>query len=405
MDLKSGHPFWLVKDGLPAAFPALRNDIQCDVVVIGAGITGALVAHALAHADLDVVVLDKRDVGWGSTCASTALLQYEIDTELVDLAKRFGEDLAVRAYRACEDAIAALRDICRSVRQSDFKAMRSLYLASHWYHVRRLRAELALRRKHGFAVDGVERAELLDRFSIRAPFALLTQSAAQVDPYLLTYSIFRKLNRGGVRIYDRSAVLHWSAQSRGLRVCTDAGCAVACKHLVVAAGYESARYLRQSVARNHSTYALATEPLPEGLGFLKDTLLWESARPYLYLRSTADGRIIAGGEDDRVDVAAKRDACVVRKSQRLIRKMNRLLPAMSMEPSFAWAGTFGETRDGLPYFGPHPEHGPRVLFAMAYGGNGITFSAIGAQILRARIQRASHPLMKFFSFDRLLKMP
>ena len=74
MDLKSGYPFWTVKNGLPAAFPPLLEDIDCDVAVIGAGISGALIAQSLADAGLDVAVLDKRDVGWGSTSASTALL-------------------------------------------------------------------------------------------------------------------------------------------------------------------------------------------------------------------------------------------------------------------------------------------------------------------------------------------
>ncbi len=85
MDLRSGHPYRLLKNCLLATYPALQNDTSCDVVVIGAGITGALAAFYLACAGVDAVVLDKRDVGAGSTAASTALLQHAADTELVDL--------------------------------------------------------------------------------------------------------------------------------------------------------------------------------------------------------------------------------------------------------------------------------------------------------------------------------
>ena len=67
MDLKSGYPYWTVRDGLVAAFPPLSRDLDCDVAVIGAGITGALIARELQDAGLDVVVLDRRDAGWGST--------------------------------------------------------------------------------------------------------------------------------------------------------------------------------------------------------------------------------------------------------------------------------------------------------------------------------------------------
>lgn len=109
MDLKSGYPWWTVHDALPGAFPPLEADLRCDVAVIGAGITGALVADEFAAHGHDVAVLDRREAGWGSTAASTALLQYEIDTPMRELAKHYGEEAAVLAYRACLEAIGALR--------------------------------------------------------------------------------------------------------------------------------------------------------------------------------------------------------------------------------------------------------------------------------------------------------
>ncbi len=120
MDLKSGYPFWAVKNGLMAAFPPLQTDIKCDVAVIGGGITGALIADELTSHHFDVVVIEQRDVGWGSTAASTALLQYEIDTHLVDLTKRYGEEAAVLAYQGCATAITELHDLAAEVCDVDF---------------------------------------------------------------------------------------------------------------------------------------------------------------------------------------------------------------------------------------------------------------------------------------------
>jgi glycine/D-amino acid oxidase-like deaminating enzyme len=401
MDLKSGYPFWTVKNGLPAAFPPLLDDVECDVAVIGAGISGALIAHSLADAGLDVVVLDKRDVAWGSTAASTALLQYEIDTELVPLARAVGEPSAVAAYRACEGAISELCDLAAHVGRSGFTRTKSLYLASNARHAQRLRVECALRRKHGFAVAVLERAQVRSHFGLDAPLALLTEVAAQVDPYRLTYSLLGNLRDRGVRVFDRTRVCDWKSTSRGLRLRVERDVAVHCRHVVVAAGYETQQYLRRRVAANHSSYALVTEPVEGGLGPLRRLLLWESARPYLYLRSTSDNRIIVGGEDDKVDLPAKRDAAVAHKAGVLMRKLAKLLPGKELEASYAWAGTFAETNDGLPFFGPHEQHGPRVHFAMAYGGNGIVFSVIGAGILRAQILGKAHPLKRLFSFERL----
>ena len=97
MDLKSGYPYWAVKNGLMKPFPRLEADHRCDVAIVGGGITAALIAQAMAGEGLDVAVVEQRDIGWGSTAASTALLQYEIDTHLVDLARRHGEAQAALA--------------------------------------------------------------------------------------------------------------------------------------------------------------------------------------------------------------------------------------------------------------------------------------------------------------------
>ena len=60
MDLKSGYPWWTVRNGLPGAFPPLEGDLRCDVAVIGAGITGALAAAEFAAHGHEVAVFDRR---------------------------------------------------------------------------------------------------------------------------------------------------------------------------------------------------------------------------------------------------------------------------------------------------------------------------------------------------------
>jgi glycine/D-amino acid oxidase-like deaminating enzyme len=401
MDLKSGYPFWAVKNGLMHAFPPLLDDLRCDVAILGAGITGALIADEFAAHGHSVALLDQRDVAWGSTAASTAMLQYEIDTHLVDLAKQYGEPDALLAYRACAKAIDQLADLARSLRDVDFARRDSLYFASKPRHVEALREEYALRARNGFEVEWLEQAAVRERFGFDAPAAILSAQAASVDPYRFASRLLARLSRKGVGVYDRTRVDAVRPTRGGVTLETAGGARVRADHLVLAAGYASQQYLRRRVARNRSSYAFVTDPLPDAvLGALRDTMLWESARPYLYLRSTGDGRLVVGGEDDAIDVPARRDARVERKAARLVKKVARLFPDLELEPVFSWAGTFAETEDGLPWFGPHPELGPRVLFAMAYGGNGITYSMLGAGLLRAIVERRRHPLRNLFSFAR-----
>ena len=70
MDLHSGAPFWLVRNGLERELAPLDQHERCDVAIVGAGVTGTLVADALICAGLDVVVVDQHMPGMGSTAAS-----------------------------------------------------------------------------------------------------------------------------------------------------------------------------------------------------------------------------------------------------------------------------------------------------------------------------------------------
>ena len=402
MDLKSGYPFWAVKNGLMRAFPPLEADLRCDIAVVGAGITGALIADELVSHGHDVVVIDQRDAGWGSTAASTALLQYEIDTHMVDLAKRYGEPRAALAYRACSDAIDMLAAKAAELRDVDFGRMRSLYFASRRSHKGALRDEFELRRKHGFEMTWLERGDIEARYGFAAPAAILSRQAARVDPYRMAYKLLARIEKAGAAVHDRSPVTRLDIHARGATLETATGGTVRAKHVVMAAGYASQQYLDRKVAKNRSSYAFVTDPIEAGLlGELADTMVWESARPYLYLRATGDGRLVVGGDDDSIDIPSRRDARVDGKAARLARKVGKLFPRLPLEPTFAWAGTFAETEDGLPWFGSQPRTGPRMLFAMAYGGNGITYSMLGAGLIRAMIERRKHPLSGIFGFDRM----
>ena len=96
MDVRSNEPFWLIKNSLPQSYPSLKEDISSEVLIIGAGITGALIAYKLIKENRKVIMAERRDVCNGSTAASTSMLQYEID---VPLHKSFAEVAYELLYR------------------------------------------------------------------------------------------------------------------------------------------------------------------------------------------------------------------------------------------------------------------------------------------------------------------
>ncbi|RYE70967.1 MAG: FAD-binding oxidoreductase, partial [Oxalobacteraceae bacterium] len=158
MDLKSGYPFWSIRNGLMRAYPRLEQDTHCEVAIVGGGVTAALIAHELLKHGHEVVVVEQREIGWGSTSASTALLQYEIDTPMIALANHYGMPAAALAYGACAQAILDLQGLCNTLGGCDFSRQDSLYYASRSRDLDDLRSELDTRRTHKLPVEWIERA-------------------------------------------------------------------------------------------------------------------------------------------------------------------------------------------------------------------------------------------------------
>jgi len=400
MDLTSPHAFWRIRNGIGEVPPALARDRRCDVVVIGAGLTGALVADALTSRGLSVIVIDRRNPGHGSTSASTALLQYELDTHLADLTEELGRKRAVNAYRACLAGVRAIGRLARGLKQDvGFSPRPSLYYASRARDVKSLRNEAAARRRSGLPCAVLDAAAVRRIVDFKAPIALWSDTGAEIDPWRLTYALFDRCATRDFSLYGRTNATRIAATRSRMEVHTD-GARLRARNVIIAAGYESERFLPARVARLHSTFAVATQPVKSLDGWAKRCLLWESSRPYFYARTTPDGRIMAGGEDVPFRDPAHRDALVNSKAKKLFRKLRRLFPRIEIEPAYGWAGTFGETEDSLPYIGAHPGLDRRVLFALGYGANGMPASAIAAEILTAEIVGEKHRYRDTFAFDR-----
>lgn len=387
-----------MRDGLLHVYPPLATDARCDALVIGAGITGALMAHALAAADVDTIIIDRRDVGFGSTSASTALLQYELDTPLCRLRSRVGRRHAERAYSLGVEAIERLGEL--GGRECSFARRPSVLVARRADEMAVLREECVARGKAGLRVRLLERDELAGRFGIDRPGAIYSPDAAEVDPYRLTHRLLRLAGRRGLRVYDRTRARSYARKGRGVVVRTDRGVSITARKVFFATGYETQSFLPRDIVRFSSTYALVSEPLDDLSWWHRRTLVWETGESYLYTRTTADGRVLLGGEDDAALDPARRDARIPAKSARLVKKFARLFPAAPpLEIAFAWAGAFGHTRDGLAYIGRHPAF-PGGYFALGLGGNGITFSVNASVILRDLFLGRPNPDASIFRFDR-----
>lgn len=380
MRLHAGAPFWPIRDGLPHSFPPLDEDAECDVLVVGAGITGALAAHELARRGHDVIVLDGRDAASGSTAASTAMVVHEVDPEHAGLAKALGPAGADETYRLMAEAVQEVAALSERVGAGDFARRPSLYLASRAAHVPRLRREFQARRRLGMDVDWVGQGELRRDYGCKRVAAIRTRGQGHMDPYGFTLGVLASGHKG-VRVHDRTLVRRITYGSR-VTAQTERGVSVQAGHVVFATGYETQLHATSFPKRLYTTYAVASEP---GVQLWDDhAMFWETDRPYLYGRCTDEGRIVIGGYNDAY--RAKRGAAATeRRAADVVRGVRRLFPDLAFEPAYSWSGTFADTRDGLPYVGPDPKH-RLAYFVLGFGANGTVFAQLGAKAVADAIE-------------------
>lgn len=401
MNLRTPESYWLLKSGLLNIYPSLQEDLKVDVAIMGGGITGALVAYYLSQAGLEVAVFDRRHIGTGSTCASTGLLQYEIDKPLFELAEMVGEEHAARGYHLCLASIAKLGALCSKLKiEAEFEYKKSFYHASRKKDVSdQIEKEYKIRRKHGIEVELLAEPEIARRFPFHAPAALLSSTGGQVNAYRLTHGLLQASLRNGAQVFDQTEITDIEHHPRSVLLRTEYGSIIQMKKLVIANGYESYNYVPFNVIRLHSTYVIVSEPLPQKKIWHENCLIWETATPYLYLRTTQDQRIMMGGKDETFYSPNKRDKLLTRKTRELTEAFNRKFPEIPLRVDFSWAGTFAETEDGLPYIGSIKQF-PNTYFALGFGGNGITFSQIAAEIIRDFAIGKKNEDAGIFTFER-----
>lgn len=401
MDLRTGAAYWEIRNGLLKTYPPLLHDEAAAVAIIGGGVTGALVGHRLAAAGVDVVVIDRRDIATGSTAASTGLLQYETDTPLVELQSRIGPARAIRTWQLGQQAITAIESLCTAIGDPcDFSRQTAFYLASSARDARALAVEYDARARAGFDVQWLERPALESTYGLVAPAAIVSTNDAQIDCFRFTHQLLgHAAARHGLRAYDRTEVLDIDVQDDHVVLHTSRGPRIRAARVVWAAGYESVAETQRRVATHYSTWALATEPVAHTGSPALPGLIWETARPYLYARMTGDGRVVLGGQDEAFAQRHSNERLLIKKTERILARAAEVMPGLTLEVAYRWAGVFSSTKDGLPYIGSVPEH-PHAWLAMGYGGNGITFSAIAADLIHDDWQRRFNPDAELFSFER-----
>lgn len=410
MKLISGDTLWTKINKIPNKYSYLDTSIDCDVLIIGAGITGALCSYYFSQAGVDTVIVDKNIIGYGSTSASTSILQYEIDTNILGLQSMIGLENAIRAFKLCESAVYEIGNIIDGLYDKcGFSFRDCLYYTNLDYEIKMLKKECELRKQNGFDVDFYEGENAANKFKIKDIKAAIysKKGAGEIDPYRFSHALIAASIKNGLRVFENTNVCNIDTNNNGLSVATNNGFKINAKKVVIAKGFEARRYIEDNIVKLSRSFTIATKPIDEFCGWYNRCIIRDTSDTYTYIRTTLDNRIIIGGED--IDVGGDRssianllndDKAALQKYDILENKLREFFYDIpDLEVEYRFSGIFGDTKDGLPYIGEYSKI-PNCYFCLGYGSNGILYAQIGAKLLCDFYLGKEALDLKLFKFER-----
>ncbi len=377
---------------LDRATPPLTQAASCDIAVIGAGFTGLTAALTLAEEEgADVAVLEAGTPGWGASgrnggfcCLGGAKLDYAA------MVKRYGLAETRRFFQVQVEAVERVRSFCRERDiDADLTGGGEILLAHKPSRLAELREEQTqFRDLFGLECSLLDPEALSERGLAAADFhgGLLMPPGVGLHPLKYLRGLARAAIDAGVRVYGESTVLALERQGAGFVLTTPQGQMTARKVVVATNGYSEEARLPGLAGRLLPVISdiIVTRPLSAeeraAQGWTATTMCADSRHLLHYFRLLPDGRFLFGG---RGGVSGS-PAAGQRGRRRLRRDFEHHFPAWrDVETEFSWRGLVCLSRPLVPFVGPLEEEG--LYAALAYHGNGVSFTAYAGRALAALV--------------------
>jgi glycine/D-amino acid oxidase-like deaminating enzyme/nitrite reductase/ring-hydroxylating ferredoxin subunit len=385
--------YWLDSSTLPESTP-LSNDLEVDVIVVGAGITGITAAYLLKRAGRTVALVERERCVRIDTAHTTAHITAVTDLGITELVDTFGVDCARAVW---DSGVAAIDQIVKLIRAEDIDCD-FLWVPGYTHAALEDSSESDAKELRKLAESAAQigvRAEYRDSIPYFDLPGVKFSRQALFHPRKYLAALLHKIPGNGSHVLENTAVDE--VEDEPLVVKAN-GHSIRGKYLILAthtpltgkAGLLKATAFQSKLAL-YTTYALGAK-IPSGL--IPHASYWDLSDPYYYLRvEPKDGYdyAIFGGEDHKTG-----------------QEENTHEPYASLEECFLkhvpqaqidhrWSGQVIETNDGLPFIG---EFTKDQFISTGYAGNGMTFGTLGGMMALDAALGRPNPWTKLYDPHR-----
>ena len=395
-----GTPTFLKMHQHKKQYPYLIENLDTEVVVVGGGVTGAILSYYLTKNGIDTVVLEKKRIGHGSSCISTSLLQYELDENARALEEYSSLDNVVTSYKL---GLKALDEVKKFIdeygNKCDYEQKDTLLYTAKDEEKPEIEEEYRVRKDAGLKVKLIKPEDNLYDFDLKLG-VYGEEAGASLNPYDYAHQLIDVSTANGAKIYENTSVDQVIYTKEGVKIITEYGYEVTAKKVILATGYETDAFTNKIFGQKSITYNVVTHPVESFEGWHNTVLIRDNEATYHYLRTTPDNRIIIGGMDTPYNKIPVTEEEAKKRYEALFVHLQAMFPRIRpISMDYGCCGVFDSTKDNLGIVGPDTNQ-TNLWYCLGYGANGILFAILGAMMLTKLYKGEVDEDLKLFSPDR-----
>lgn len=390
MNYVKGKSFFINESKLKKQYSYLTEDINCDVLIIGGGVTGALLSYYFTKENIDTVLIEKSRIGHGSTSITTSLLQYELDQVFDKLNEKETKEKIKDSYKLGIEALDELSKLINKIgNECLYEVKDTLLYTSKKNEIKTIMDEYNFR-KNFVECKYLDDKQNIFEFDIKAG-VISKNKGASLNPYLFTHSLIN--NSKNLRIYENTEAINIDNNI----VYTNYGYKINTKKIIIATGYNIKKFTNKKIGNKSITYNIVTNKVKIN-DKLKNVLIKDLNEPYNYY-NVIDNHIIAGGLDIPYNEINCNSDIENKKYNLLKQNVINIYKINNIKIKYKYCGVFNQTNDNLGYIGID-KNNKNIWFNLGYGANGILFSILGSIILKDLYLGKINKNFKYFDFNR-----
>lgn len=377
----------------------LTEDIETEVIIIGGGVTGAILGYYFSKNNINCVILEKSRIGHGSTSITTSLLQYELDSNAMELKEYTSMENIIKSYKMGIKALDEIQEfIDKNGNRCDFKRVDSFLYTAKKLEKKEMEEEYNIRKEAGLPVEFIDEDNNPFLFDVKGG-VLGEGGGALFDPYKFTHHLIEVSFKKGLRTYENTKVIDVKYCNNNVAVETVYGYKVKGKIVIVATGYNTGLFTKRAFGTKTTTFNIATRSIDNIDDIYKGVVTRDNKVPYNYFRTTRDNRLIIGGEDiNFIPDIYNKELCS-KSYEKLEQRLKSLFPNLNIDIEYRYCGAFASTQDNLGFIGKEPTNS-KLWYCLGYGANGILFAMLGGMMLSKLYSGEVDKDMNLFKVDR-----